>query len=435
MSRQIPSDLTTAMATGFLSWSNEKLSGDYFADWHSRMRFGRHPLAVLLTVGVVATIVALTLDPRSWPLAIICGAAVLIGLVWPRVSLLPLSAELSFVARRAVEQEPVEARLRIANRAPWSAQGLGFEQEGAANTTSGTARLLPLAPPTSFSDETFSWSLTPPRRGRFPRRTPQLVSGFPFGLELRRKAVQIGATLLVRPRSRPIEGLPRPRRLPTHDGVADSCLVGTSGTTLGVRPYRRGDARRDVHWRQTARHGELIVREREAAESARVCLIVDAARSSCGYDDPETTLDWLTRFAASILSLSAEMDAAVEVAVPAARGGVVICRGETALDALAELELDEGSSSRTFREAMKRMSPGIEPWYITTPAGFAKLSPSEQAASGWSFLLVETPGVSSAPPPSSLISVAARVYRCSSPLGSPLSPIHDQGAFCVRAIG
>ena len=43
----------------------------------------------------------------------------------------------------------------------------------------------------------------------------------------------------------------------------------------GVRPYRPGDAIRSIHWRTSARRGELMVREYDAAPSPELLVVVE----------------------------------------------------------------------------------------------------------------------------------------------------------------
>lgn len=43
----------------------------------------------------------------------------------------------------------------------------------------------------------------------------------------------------------------------------------------GVRPYRSGDSIRGIHWRSSARRGELMVREYDAAPSPELVLVVE----------------------------------------------------------------------------------------------------------------------------------------------------------------
>jgi uncharacterized protein (DUF58 family) len=380
------------MSADILRSINRRLSHDYQADWHDRLMYVRHPLTVLALVTIVATIAAVCLDERAWPPAIVGAAAIILGVAWPRIGLLPASGALSFVARRAVEGEPTVVRLQLANRAPWRAAGLFIETEGPRLETDAPANspTIALAPLRPFSDDSFTWELRPPRRGCFPRLTPCLVTGFPFGLERRRKPLGVVSQLLVLPRTYRIVGLPNPQRLVSFDGCSESKRIGCTGATLGVRPFRCGDGRRDVHWRQTARRGELIVREREATESARVRLIIDASRSACGLDHPDLVLDWLVRFAASVARHVSGAGTEVQLATPLKRGGSV--QGSELDDALGLLELDERSPSSIFRGAAGRVARGIEPWYIGTAAGYSLLSAEDKAAAGWRFFLLDVVG-------------------------------------------
>jgi uncharacterized protein (DUF58 family) len=56
----------------------------------------------------------------------------------------------------------------------------------------------------------------------------------------------------------------RPVRLPT-----------AQSDVHGVRTYRSGDSSRWIHWRTTARRGELMVREYEEAPSENLILVLD----------------------------------------------------------------------------------------------------------------------------------------------------------------
>ena len=49
---------------------------------------------------------------------------------------------------------------------------------------------------------------------------------------------------------------------------------GTWGDVLGVRPYRRGDVLRRIHWPQSARHGQLVVCEVQASRPS-VQIVLD----------------------------------------------------------------------------------------------------------------------------------------------------------------
>jgi uncharacterized protein (DUF58 family) len=99
----------------------------------------------------------------------------------------------------------------------------------------------------------------------------------PFGLVRRPWIVTPPTDLVVRPRvhdvlppRRALGGEPDPHaegpRIPTPE---------TAGEFLALRDYEPGDDPRRVHWRSTARTGELVVRLDEAAAPGRVVLLLD----------------------------------------------------------------------------------------------------------------------------------------------------------------
>jgi len=53
--------------------------------------------------------------------------------------------------------------------------------------------------------------------------------------------------------------------------------AGSGNELFGVREYRAGDSLRRIHWRSSARRGELVVREYEPPGVQRLTLIVDPA--------------------------------------------------------------------------------------------------------------------------------------------------------------
>ena len=50
---------------------------------------------------------------------------------------------------------------------------------------------------------------------------------------------------------------------------------GTEGDFYGVREWRRGDGRRLIHWRSSARQGKLVVRQFERPQSRDAAVVLD----------------------------------------------------------------------------------------------------------------------------------------------------------------
>jgi uncharacterized protein (DUF58 family) len=110
---------------------------------------------------------------------------------------------------------------------------------------------------------------------------------------------------------------------------------------MGVRPYRRGDPLRRVHWGQTARHGELIVCEVQANAVPRVQVVLDANPAIHGGAGADGSREWSIRIAASLAegwtSQGAEVQLVVDCAFVPARGTSARARSAAMLDALARV--------------------------------------------------------------------------------------------------
>lgn len=118
-----------------------------------------------------------------------------------------------------------------------------------------------------------------PARGRFGGPLA-LVSGFPFGFLQCERPADAGGEVIVLPRPGVAEpdGLRRWVARQMGDEHARKALrrVTTDRAEVrGVRGYRAGDAIRDIHWRTTARRGEPMVREYDAAPSPELVLVVE----------------------------------------------------------------------------------------------------------------------------------------------------------------
>jgi uncharacterized protein (DUF58 family) len=118
-------------------------------------------------------------------------------------------------------------------------------------------------------------------RGAFPAPPVRVVSGFPLGLIECDKAEGDRGELIVLPALGEIDpaGLRRWVLLQSGgDGRARRVLrrVTTDQADVrGVRPYRPGDPIRSIHWRTSARHGELLVREYDAPPAPELVVVVE----------------------------------------------------------------------------------------------------------------------------------------------------------------
>lgn len=102
-----------------------------------------------------------------------------------------------------------------------------------------------------------------------------------LGLVARRVRYQVSAELLVLPRL--LEALPDGFEQMTRGAGAGPTHRGRSADSGGpvgtVREYRAGDAMRQVHWKQSARQGELLVKQHDTSDVIQrsILLVTDTA--------------------------------------------------------------------------------------------------------------------------------------------------------------
>ena len=134
---------------------------------------------------------------------------------------------------------------------------------------------------------TLRYVVHPPRRGIVDIGPLDVSISDPFGIIRGDAALWGTQKLIVTPQlvALPDAGL----AFAAGDGHARLVQRSTAGNDddLMTREYRRGDALRRVHWRASARHGELMVRQEEQRARPEVRLLLDTRTS--GYDDVITT--------------------------------------------------------------------------------------------------------------------------------------------------
>lgn len=118
-----------------------------------------------------------------------------------------------------------------------------------------------------------------PRRGQLAAHV-HLTSGYPLGLVSYCAPVRVHQ-LLVLPALGVIDADGMRRWIQRQAGGEDRVrqtlrtLSSDQADIRGVRQYRPGDSMRSVHWRTSARRGELTVREYDAARATHLVVVVE----------------------------------------------------------------------------------------------------------------------------------------------------------------
>jgi uncharacterized protein (DUF58 family) len=204
-----------------------------------------------------------------------------------------------------------------------------------------------------------------PQRGRY-RFAPSAVSTrFPFGFC--RHTVILGEeqTLVVYPRLGRL--MPRwlARRNKAFEGTGRreqrNGLI--SGEFYGVRPWRQGDARRHIHWRSSARHGALVVRQYEQHRNRDLALVVDLWQPDAPGPEDLDNVELAVSFAATIVADTCRraggnllLAISVDREEPV-RGSALPFLMDEAMERLA---VAEASSEERLAETIERMLAWIE---------------------------------------------------------------------------
>ncbi|MHB0928485.1 MAG: DUF58 domain-containing protein [Candidatus Nanopelagicales bacterium] len=193
------------------------------------------------------------------------------------------------------------------------------------------------------------------RRGRLQVPPIRITNGDPWRLFERVAARADGMELLVYPRIRSV-------MLPDLHGQLDAQSMDTrygEDEFHALREYVLGDEPRRIHWRSSARLGQLMVRQHVAASGSKLVLLLDnrAVAYGRGEADAEAAFDVAVERTVGVVQALAQRglefallsgDAAVTVAHS---GGQSL---EPVMRALAVVQTSTGSSE-TFRDELRKL--------------------------------------------------------------------------------
>ncbi|MBO0821051.1 MAG: DUF58 domain-containing protein, partial [Nocardiopsaceae bacterium] len=165
-------------------------------------------------------------------------------------------------------------------------------------------------------------------RGKYPVGPLRVRVADPFGLVAITRPVGPAVTLTVTPRIVPLPGPPPGGTWP-GDAHGRRGAAGDGEDDIAPRPYQVGDGLSRVHWRSTARYGELMVRREERRWRDTSALFLDTRRAAFGSD---ALFELAVTAAASIAVVLARRETGARLVTDS---GDVASFGDTLLDTLA----------------------------------------------------------------------------------------------------
>ena len=322
------------------TWFRALVEYDFAPKFSAKVRwFVYHPLGVLTIAAFTSFLCGLFIHSQGFVLSGGVLAVVALGVIWPWLSLRGLVGSISFDRLRAYEGDFVEVRFTLRNRFPWPAWGLAVRGGFGGNTTEVVAGIA-VSPRRRTA--LCRWTFKPLCRGIFPVTTLELTTGFPFGLWDNSKALAVETPLIVWPFMYPVGPIPQVSGDHQVEGNVSRSKVGTNGDVLGVRPYRRGDSPRRIHWAQSAKYDRLIVCELQSNSRPVIQIVLDVDPRSHAGKGSDSSLEWAIRIVASFAKGWLEDGAQIGLAyggkdIPPASGQAQLYK---ILDALAWLPED-----------------------------------------------------------------------------------------------
>lgn len=184
------------------------------------------------------------------------------------------------------------------------------------------------------SQHRWTYTLTPTRRGIYHWHTVMLRTAAPFGLFWSQRPRQTATHAIIYPQILPLARCPLIDQMGVASGLrwqsARQAQQASQGLTRAMRPYRWGDPTRLIHWRTSARYGDLRVRELEEQTADNQVIIGLDTRDRWTEDAFESAVT----AAASLYIYSLQRQLSVALWLP--RTGLLQNK-HTVLTALAEV--------------------------------------------------------------------------------------------------
>ncbi len=169
------------------------------------------------------------------------------------------------------------------------------------------AFFLPVLP--ARGEVTLAYTALCYRRGRYRNASVTLETGAPFGLFIARRRLELPLSLTVYPTFYSLGALPEAAR---DDGQGQgTSATAPSAEMYGSREHQRGDSLRYVHWRNTARRGQFMVKQFEEPRP-RALAVALPLRHVWGTGK-ETTLEYSVKIAASLAMKCREVGATITI--------------------------------------------------------------------------------------------------------------------------
>jgi uncharacterized protein (DUF58 family) len=313
---------------------------------------------------LLAAVATFVLAPLLSAPALLYATGLLIGLVL-LAGLFVATGHSRFRVDRTLSPQVVDpgrsarARLVVSNASSVSRPEATFADRLPSVVAGEASGVLPALGPARGPDATVAaaYTVTSTTRGAHRIGPVGIRVMDPFGLVERHREFGEARVLTVLPRRYDLPAI-RPSGS-DEDGATRPApqQVGLGEDDIIARSYQPGDALKRLHWKATARRGELMVRQEEEQMNPRAAVLLDLDASSHGTErdrhdrwDHSPSLEWAVSAGASIVAHLHRAGYVVAVASPDGGLGAELIEGRDSVrEVMVELAHCEPSIADVWR--------------------------------------------------------------------------------------
>lgn len=282
---------------------NAGLNHDFCPGANQYVYWLKQPVGWIVCGAAFSALVGIFIGSQGFVLMWSFLALLLIGAVWPKLSMKGVECRLSFDRSRIQENGLATAIVEVTNKWPIPVFGLMVEGEFLLDLIDEDDRVaIGLQRVPALSVSRFSWSFEPKQRGILPFDEPILTNGFPFGLYQSKREIGVEKQTIVWPADCQLKGAPGLDGTQFNIAGMMSDRPGVDGDVIGIRQYRQGDSLKHVHWPKTATLGRLIVQERQTKAQRPFEVVIDLTPNSHRGQGSQSSYEWAIRIASSVCS-------------------------------------------------------------------------------------------------------------------------------------
>jgi uncharacterized protein (DUF58 family) len=243
--------------------------------WHRRLFVENRTLTAVVLLLVASVVIALSTGFwLTWRLVYLVVIGVPIAYAWSRLNLAGLEVTPDRHVDRLQAGGQFEERISVRNKS-WFPK-IWLEVDDHSEMPGHSARRVI----TVAAKSTRTWRVrsTITRRGLYSVGPVEITTGDPFGLFRHTRAFGRAQNVLVFPRAAELANFHVPPASLPGEGRFRKRTHHVTPNASGVRPYESGDSFNRIHWRSTARTGDLMVKLFELDPASDVWVILDLHR-------------------------------------------------------------------------------------------------------------------------------------------------------------